>query len=164
MRFFSVLTFSIVQLATFAQGIPGRPAFDTMLEGLLEHDVPELSVNQVASNDAAVFLDARSLEEYEVSHIPDAHYVGYEDFSIERVPQVAPDALVVVYCSVGYRSEEITRRLRNAGIEKAGNLYGGIFQWVYEGHTVVNAEGATKQVHGYDKIWGLWLKGAKAVY
>jgi predicted sulfurtransferase len=58
---------------------------------------------------------------------------------------------------VGYRSEKIAKRCQAAGFKQVYNLYGGIFEWVNQGNTVVNADGPTEQVHTYDKKWSVWL-------
>lgn len=73
-------------------------------------------------------------------------------------------ALVIVYCSVGYRSERIGEKLQDAGFINVQNLYGGIFKWVNEGMPVYNSIGPTKQVHGYSRSWGVWLQKGEKVY
>jgi rhodanese-related sulfurtransferase len=45
-----------------------------------------------------------------------------------------------VYCSIGKRSDEITKMLGEAGFTNARNLYGGIFEWVNQGHPVFNSQ------------------------
>jgi 3-mercaptopyruvate sulfurtransferase SseA len=71
---------------------------------------------------------------------------------------------VVVYCSVGYRSERVGERLKALGFRDVRNLYGGIFQWVNEGRPVYNATGPTRQVHPYSALWSTWLRQGEAVY
>ncbi|MEK6478348.1 rhodanese-like domain-containing protein [Catalinimonas sp. 4WD22] len=139
-------------------------AYDVMLSTLLDHTVPEISVDEV-KNGGVLLLDARAKEEYNVSKIKGARWVGYDDFSLKRVDDLAKDKEIVVYCSVGYRSEKITERLKKAGFHHVSNLYGGIFEWVNQGMSVVDARGQTTQkVHAYDKVWGIWLKEGEKVY
>jgi hypothetical protein len=71
---------------------------------------------------------------------------------------------VVVYCSVGYRSEKIAARLREMGFLEVYNLYGGLFEWVNRGNPVYRNEQATRAVHGYSWTWGIWLRRGKKVY
>lgn len=137
-------------------------AYDTMLKGLLSHSVNEVSVKDVSQLENAVFLDSREKKEYKVSHIKDAHWVGYDDFDMKRVKGVSKDSQIIVYCSVGARSEKITKKLEEAGYSNVSNLYGGIFEWVNQDQPVYNAEGKTNKVHPYSMLWGVWLnKGEK---
>ncbi|MFI5134999.1 MAG: rhodanese-like domain-containing protein [Chitinophagales bacterium] len=141
------------------------PAFNLMLKTLLKHDVPEISVKEAVTRYNAVFLDARQKVEYDVSHIHGAHYVGYDDFDSARVKNLRKDFPVIVYCSVGYRSEKITEKLQQLGFTDIHNLYGGIFEWVNEGYKVYDDSGKeTDKVHAYDHAWGIWLKKGEKVY
>lgn len=138
--------------------------YDVMLSTLLGHSVPEVSVDEV-KNGEVLLLDARAKEEYDVSRIEGARWVGYDDFSLERVDDLAKDKEIVVYCSVGYRSEKVTEKLKKAGFQHVSNLYGGIFEWVNQGMPVVDASGqTTPKVHAYDRVWGIWLKEGEKVY
>lgn len=142
-------------------------AFRLLLSGLLSHDVPELSVDSAKhklENSELTFLDARGRQEFEVSHIQGAHWVGYEDFSLNRVKEIPKDKPIVVYCSIGKRSEDITKKLRDAGYKDVSNLYGGIFEWVNRAYPVVKNEQPTDSIHGYSKMWSVWLKRGKIVY
>lgn len=150
----------LLPMAVWAQ--TSDKAFDVMLSGLLRHSVPEVTV---ATLDTAVlFLDARSRREFDVSHIPGAGWVGYDEFSSARTQGLPRDAQMVVYCSVGYRSEKIAERLRALGFRNVSNLVGGIFDWVNLGNPVVDSAGTTRRVHAYDRIWGVWLKRGEKVY
>ena len=154
----------ILAIATFGQ--VKNEAFQVMLKERLSHSVPEISVAQAARDSSAcVFLDAREPREYAVSHIGGAISVGYDYFKLEDLPpQLAKDRRIVVYCSIGYRSEKVTEKLRKAGFTNVSNLYGGIFEWVNEGLPVVNQSGLTSDIHAYDRTWGVWLKKGRKVY
>lgn len=144
-------------------------AYGAMLGLLLKGDVPEVTVPEVDSlmrtSTEVVFIDARERKEYEVSHLPGALWVGYDDFDLDRMDTVDKAAKVVAYCSVGARSEDVTRKLIKAGFQDVSNLYGSIFEWVNQEHQVVDMDGEpTKEVHAYNKKWGIWLKKGKKVY
>lgn len=148
-----------------AQAHVESKSYDIMLSTLLTHSVPEIEVTKAAADSTVIYLDARERPEYQVSHIPSAIWVGYDDFQLSRLAGVPKDAPVVVYCSVGYRSEKITEKLRQAGYTQVSNLYGGIFEWVNRGNTVVDANNATTtKVHAYSKSWGVWLEKGEKVY
>ena len=108
-----------------------------------------------------IIFDARELEEYKVSHIKNALYVGYNEFEVETVTQKILDKKqpIVVYCSLGVRSEDIAEQLKKAGYTNIKNLYGGIFEWKNKGFHVYNSENKrTENVHAFSKTWSKWLK------
>lgn len=138
--------------------------YDLLLSTLLSHSVSEVSVDRLATSRFHI-LDARSYREFEVSHIPGATWVGYEEFSIDRLAGIDKQTPVAVYCSVGYRSERIAERLRQQGYTNVTNVYGGMFEWINTNHPVVTEEGATTdKIHGYSKFWGFWLKRGTPIY
>lgn len=140
--------------------------YNAMLKTLLKHSVPEIAVDAlVPLQKKVVLLDAREPNEYAVSHLPNALSVGYNNFSLEAVKQVDKNAPVVVYCSVGYRSEKVAEQLIAAGFTDVRNLYGGIFEWCNQKNSLVDTQGQpTNKVHAYNKVWGIWLKHAQKVY
>jgi rhodanese-related sulfurtransferase len=145
-----------------AQVHVSNKSYDIMLSSLLAHSVNETSVDSIKDQ---ILLDAREINEFEVSHIQGAQWIGYDDFDLSRVADLDKDSKIVVYCSVGYRSEKISEQLVNAGFTNVQNLYGGIFEWVNTGRDVVDPNGEhTKDVHAYSKSWGVWLKKGKKVY
>ncbi len=140
-------------------------SYNLMLKKLLKHTVPEITVDSAAKvKTICTFLDAREKYEYEVSHINDAIYVGYNDFKIDVLQNVQKNTPIIVYCSVGYRSEKITEKLIAAGYKNVQNLYGGIFEWKNENNVVEDKNGITNNVHAFSKTWGIWLKKGKKVY
>lgn len=107
-----------------------------------------------------LLLDVRAPDEYAVSHLAGAVRVdpGLEDLApLEGVAKAAP---IVVYCSVGYRSAALARRLQQAGFTNVRNLEGSIFAWANAGHPVYRAGRRVRVVHPYDRLWGLLLDDA----
>ncbi len=58
-----------------------------------------------------LILDARSQEEYAVSHIKSAQLIEPTNPAIAVISEVPLDTPIVVYCSVGYRSAKVARQL-----------------------------------------------------
>jgi rhodanese-related sulfurtransferase len=146
------------------QGKVESKLYDSLLTQLLEHNVPEVSVKEVKKSDV-IYLDAREINEYQVSHIKGAIWIGYADFKMKRVQSISKTSKIVVYCSVGYRSEKITQKLIAKGYTNVSNLYGGIFEWVNENHSLVNDDNQTTiKIHAYNKEWGVWLTSGEKVY
>jgi rhodanese-related sulfurtransferase len=165
MRNTTLLLLTILSLTAFScQGQVRSSAYRSMLKRLLGHTVPELTVKQATATPTTTFLDAREPAEYEVSHISGSKLVGYDHFDLNSVASIPKETPIIVYCSVGYRSEKIAEKLIAAGYTQVSNLYGGIFEWVNEGQTVVNTQGNTDKVHAYNRTWGVWLRKGKKVY
>ncbi len=139
-------------------------AYDLLLSAILSHSVPEISVDRLASEHYQI-LDARSSREFDVSHIPGATWVGYEEFSLDRLAGINKQTPVAIYCSVGYRSERIAEQLHQLGYPHIVNVYGGIFEWVNTEHPVVISDGTeTNTIHAYSKFWGIWLNRGQRTY
>ncbi len=163
MRIFSLLVimFSFLQAPAQVQS----NAYNLTLKTLLSHSIPEVSVSQVKGMKNVLLLDAREWNEYQVSHIENAKYVGYDQFQLETLRTIDKKQRIVVYCSVGYRSEKISEKLKQAGFTDVSNLYGGIFEWVNQSNPVVDSKGkATENIHAYNKTWGVWLSKGVKVY
>lgn len=132
-----------------------------------EH-IPYIDVQELSElNDDFFLLDAREFSEYDLSHLNNAIFVGYSDFSIERVEQLIPNKShkIIVYCSIGIRSEDIAVHLKKAGYTNVYNLFGGIFEWVNKGFLVYDSRNQpTDTVHAYSKKWSSWLKKGTKIY
>ncbi|TAI48025.1 rhodanese-like domain-containing protein [Flagellimonas allohymeniacidonis] len=154
--------FSLLILRAWTQSsIP--EVLDRFNSGSVEYIFPET----LAGHKGAFLLDTREKEEFATSHLKDAQWVGYEDFDLSRVKSIVPNknTPIVVYCSVGVRSEDIGEQLKEAGYSNVKNLYGGIFQWKNEGHPVYNSlQKETQKVHAYSKFWGKLLTNAEKIY
>jgi hypothetical protein len=51
-------------------------AYNSMLTLLLSHSVNEVAIHEIDQIDTPIFLDARSIEEFNVSHIENAQFIG----------------------------------------------------------------------------------------
>ena len=163
MRILNVASWLLVLLTNACMG---QKTFDEKIESLLNKTVPLVSQKELsellAEDKKTVLLDTRSKEEYEVSHIEGARFIDYSDFDAGMLNGIDKNDTVVVYCSVGYRSEKIGEKLQKLGYKNVLNLYGGIFDWKNKGQQVTNNSGVTDSVHTYNKSWSQWLyKGVK---
>ena len=152
-------------LLSFLLGSPDGDPLQKLLKSLNNETVPYVYVNQVESFTSAHLLDSRETREFEVSHLKGAECVGYDHFKLKTVLDLIPNKLdtVIVYCSLGIRSEDIGEKLQDAGYTNVFNLYGGIFEWKNDDKVVYNSkEEVTEEVHEFSKDWGKWLhKGIK---
>ncbi len=117
------------------------------------------------SGAAPLLLDARSPEEFAVSHVPGAVRVDpgasvgdlREAVLAQRAADPRGERPVVVYCSVGWRSAAVARRLAESGVGDVRNVRGSLFRWAAEGRPLVSAHGPAATVHPYDAVWGRLL-------
>ncbi|MDW3197583.1 MAG: rhodanese-like domain-containing protein [Cytophagales bacterium] len=145
----------------------GQKAFEKELKRLYKETVPLVKSEELTNSDLEEYyiLDIRSPEEYEISHLPESRMLNFETFSPDQVIDIPKDAKVLVYCSVGYRSERAGEQLQEAGYQNVQNLYGGIFDWKNKGKEVVNpANVPTDSVHTYNLLWSRWLQNGIKVY
>jgi rhodanese-related sulfurtransferase len=130
--------------------------------------IPYITVDSLANNkEKFILLDSREKQEFETSHLKNAIFVGYDFFNIDSIEKQLPNrnAEIVVYCSLGIRSEDIAEKLKKAGYQNVKNLYGGIFEWKNKDLPIYNAsEAETDSVHTYSKSWSKWLHNGKKVY
>lgn len=138
-----------------------NPQFKHMLDSIYERTVKLISVEDYKKlNKQHVYvLDTRETNEFEVSHLKSARHVGYIWFDMRSIYDIPKDATVVLYCSVGYRSEKIGEKLLRSGYKNVYNLYGSIFEWVNEGNPVYTSKGVqTSEIHTYNKDWARWIE------
>ena len=94
---------------------------------------------QIKGGNPPAILDIRRPEEYETSHLPNARHLlpQSSDAQIqELLSGIPPERSIVVYCSVGYRSSTMARRLKTIGRNNVSNLEGSIFAWAEDGHSL----------------------------
>ena len=144
----------------------GQKTFDEKMHSLYKNSVPLIRANELQPKlESVIILDTRTPEEFKVSHIEGARMIDYENFELEDVKNIPIDAEIIVYCSVGYRSERIGEKLQNAGYREVKNLFGGIFDWKNQELPVVNTQNKpTDSVHTYNKSWSQWLQNVVKVY
>lgn len=126
------------------------------------------SVTQITTDDLAswledpdrpqpILLDVRTQEEYDVSHLSEAHQIDPDSRAADVLRLIGNEQPVVVYCSVGYRSSQLAKRLKKAGFENVVNLEGSIFAWASEDRKLVSDGKPTSNVHPYNQTFGKLL-------
>ena len=70
--------------------------YDLLLAQLLDEDVPLLTLAE-AREWGGIMLDTRTWEEYQVSHIPQAIWVGEPPLDSSLLASLNPEAPVLVY-------------------------------------------------------------------
>jgi rhodanese-related sulfurtransferase len=160
--FFSAILLIVSALPALAQ----TKSFDILLKKMIKKTVPIIMIPELAKkSEKVILLDARELKEFQVSHLKNAIHIGYKEFDESSLAKIDKNEEIIVYCSIGVRSEKIGERLQSMGFKNVKNLYGSIFEWVNQGHQVYDMNNhITTKVHAYDKKWGVWLKKGEKVY
>lgn len=163
MRLISLLFFFISVNAS------GQQTIGEAINKYNSHSVTYISVEELqqklTEQQNIYLLDTREKKEFEVSHLKNAIWIGYESLNLENLKPIDKTATIVVYCSIGVRSEQIGEKLIDMGYQNVFNLYGGIFDWVNSSYSVFNSNGdPTRKVHAYDSFWGKFLNDAEKVY
>jgi rhodanese-related sulfurtransferase len=137
-----------------------------MIDNTLDKTVPFIKAKELRENNQNyTILDIRELKEYNVSHIKNAISISFNDFNVKIIKhKIDKNTPIVVYCSIGYRSEKVGEKLLNEGFT-VYNLYGGIFNWKNSNNPVVdNNEIATQKVHCFNQEWSKWLLKGEKIY
>jgi len=126
-------------------------------------EAPDVSVEkylELKDSLQVVLVDVREKKEMKVSQIPGA--ISFEEF--EENKDEYKNSLIVLYCTIGYRSGEETVRLREEGF-KAYNLTGSLLAWAHAGKKFIDRNGdTTMTIHVYGKKWDLAPKEYKTVW
>lgn len=148
-------------------GLYGQSSIDNAIRKHNNNTVPYIQVEELTLNNQFLLLDTREKREFEVSHLKNAVWIGDQEFDMDMVSSLIPDSdtPIVVYCSIGVRSEDVGEKLLNKGYTQVFNLYGGIFKWKNEGYKVYDSiEKETDRVHTFNKHWARMLTNATKVY
>jgi rhodanese-related sulfurtransferase len=143
---------------------------DDLLRRYNQHSASYISVTELRRlqfNEDVILLDGREKYEFDVSHIPNAYNVGYNGFTIEEFSKKYPDkeSAIVVYCTIGIRSEDICMKLIDDGYANVKNLYGGICEWKNKQYPVIDStQSETENVHTFSKQWSKWLNQGVKIY
>ena len=163
MKFYSLYIF----LLLFQFSI-GQESIEEVLQKYNKESIPYIYASELNNNKHnTILLDAREYKEYEVSHLKDAIFVGHKTFQLSSIKDKLKqkDQKIVVYCSLGVRSEDIAETLKKEGYTNVFNLYGGIFEWKNKGYNIYTSNNTiTENVHVFSEAWSRWLTKGKKVY
>ena len=83
-------------------------------------------------NEEVVIVDVRTQGEYDSGHIEGAILIPNETIVNDRPEQLSDtDAIILVYCRSGNRSNTAAKKLINAGYRNVYD-FGGIIDWPFE--------------------------------
>lgn len=125
--------------------------------------VDQMSTDQLKNlmdkpdNERVILLDVREAEEFNVSHINNAELSTDLAAALAVLKDAPKDSHIIAYCSVGYRSSDLSKQLASWGYSNVHNLEGSIFEWANKGYSVYRDDEKVNEVHIYDKKWGKFL-------
>jgi len=159
--FFS-LSYLLLAQVTLADTVSEKLWEDTL--SMVRKDFPR--VQHISTDELAAILeeqgdftllDTREPEEYEVSYIQGAFLAEGVRDALKVLKDKSREDLVIVYCSVGYRSSNIAKKLARLGFTNVVNVEGSLFKWANENRPVFSGDKAVDKVHPYDEDWGRLL-------
>lgn len=157
----------VILIFLFSNQVFCQKTIEKLLKDYNKNTISYITTNELDNKNNILILDAREKEEYNVSHIESAKYIGFNDFNKDRFNalKVNKNTTIVVYCSLGIRSHQIAEKIKKMGYTSIYNLYGGIFQWKNENRKIVNSnEKTTDSIHAFSKEWGVYLRKGIKVY
>lgn len=108
------------------------------------------------SPDKLLIVDVREPKEFAVSHLQDAVNLQNAE-AILTLAQAQHVEMIVLYCSVGYRSARMAQLLEDHGWDQVVNLEGSIFEWANSARPVFSGQDPVTAVHPFDRVWGQLL-------
>ena len=105
-------------------------------------EVPQVDVSALPPEfgEAAVLLDVREDDEWQLGHAPGAQHIPMGDVPA-RIGEIDPDKDLFVVCHAGGRSHRVALYLQRNGYD-AANVDGGMLAWARAGRPVVTDDGA----------------------
>ena len=159
----------IVFFLTISISTYGQNTIEDAINKYNSHSIEYISTEELreklSKEESIYLLDTREKIEFETSHIKDAIWLGYSTLNLAAIENIDKSSTLIVYCSIGVRSEQVGEKLSEMGFENIYNLYGGIFKWVNSSYPIYNASNdKTQKIHGFDSHWGkLLTKGEKVL-
>lgn len=167
MKLIYTITILILSSVCFSQ--KNTQSYHDMLKTYYKNTIPTIQPSalykKVLKGEKITLLDTREKDEFQVSKIQGAIHVGYERFDSKAIDNLDINSTIIVYCTIGARSETLGTQLKEKGFNSVYNLYGGLIYWKNQGYPVTdNKDKRTENIHVYSQEWGVWLKKGKAIH
>jgi rhodanese-related sulfurtransferase len=149
-------------LACFGGGCLNYSSFDEMAAAMCEGSAPDVGWSALPND--AFYIDVRYREEFNVSHLKGARHCEWVDSELHDWQLLPRDSTIIVYCSVGKRSEAAAEFLMSQGFKEVYNLKGGLFDGFNRGIAIDGRGNIMDTIHGYNVKWGQWITRGVVVY
>ena len=152
----------IISITIMSNSFGQSEEYKNML-GKYYNDFPTISIKDALAHQKskdALFLDIRKKSEFMVSHIESAKRMDPDGSTLSQLKNIDKDQLIIVYCSIGARSQTLGEKLKKEGYTNVKNMCGGLFYWANENYPMVDLkENKTERIHGYNSEWSKWVNG-----
>ena len=161
------MKYLVVVFLTISIQLFGQNTIDGAINKYNSHSIEYISTvelqEKLSEKEQVSLLDTREKKEFEVSHLQNAIWLGYSSLNLSAIEDIDKSSTLIVYCSIGVRSEQVGEKLSDMGFENIYNLYGGIFKWVNSSYPIYDTlNQKTQKIQGFDSHWGnLLTKGEK---
>ncbi len=79
------------------------------------------------TNDNAILIDVRSVQEYSEGHLPQSINIPVYDMEKEALRKIPnKEDIIIVYCSAGVRSKKALQILKKLGYKNLYHIEGGV--------------------------------------
>ncbi len=137
--------------------IPLNSDYDNMVRNYLSFTVPTITVDELLNKKDYLLIDCRKPEEYETSTINGAINIPNKKIADNMLKKYSKETQIIVFCSIGYRSEKMAKALIKKGYKNTNNLYGSIFEWANRGLPLYHETKLTDTIHTYNDKWSKWI-------
>lgn len=137
-------------LLIFFLVLGGNPAPNTSnTESSNPSHTSAITLNQIDKNlqSGSLLIDVRTSAEYGAQHAKDAINLPLSDIQTGRMPSVAKDKIIYVYCQSGTRAAQAKELLTQEGYKNVISL-GGIGNWTALGGQIITAQGKCENANG----------------
>ncbi|OEK02246.1 hypothetical protein BFP97_12280 [Roseivirga sp. 4D4] len=149
----------LIVLSLLCYQVYKRGVFTFFNNSQLER-VDALEASELLTESPFTILDVRDEKEFKVSHLKGA--IRYEESLLKDLRSDEP---VMVYCTVGLRSNQVAKALREEGFDRIIELQDGLIGWSNAELPLINSRNElTDSVHVYSQYFSALLKGGTAVY
>lgn len=111
-----------------------------------------------------IILDCREYKEYQTSHLKNSIWVGFNNFNFDKIPKKSIQKKIIVYCTIGWRSEKIGEKLLKHGYKNVYNLRGSILKWNNDNYPIYKGNNQqTTLIHTYNKSFNKFVRKGKII-
>ncbi len=122
--------------------------------------IDSTSAQQLIEDKSPLIIDARTIEEFETSHLEQA--MRFEPSILNSMDKKQP---ILIYCTVGVRSNRLAKQLSDAGFREVYDMKDGIIGWANNAQPVIDSSNElTDRIHTYNKSVSPLLKKGTPVY
>ncbi len=131
--------------------------FDKMTQTYLRFNVPTITIDEINNDINYLLIDCRSENEFSISTIEGAVNLPTKTSAKNTLKKYPKNTPIIVFCSIGYRSEKMANFIQKLGYKNTNNLYGSIFEWANRGLPLYHENELTDTIHTFNRSWSKWI-------